>query len=64
MGRTMAHTAYTVAPGNRGFLISTAADWLELRVRRAGDCCALKIWAVAGLSLFLAWLPAVSGMPL
>ena len=52
------------APAYRGFVNNAEFQWLELRLRRAGDCSAPKIWAYDTLSLVAIWLPAVGGLGL
>ena len=39
------------------------SDWLESRIRRLGDCCALNVWLAATAGLLAAWIPALCGMP-
>ena len=58
-GQTMAFAADTDAPGYRGHPIDQFPMWLEIRVRRTGDSCALTIWGAIGLCLFLVWVPAL-----
>jgi hypothetical protein len=49
---------------DRIYHLSCWTERLEFRLRLIEDCSALKLWLSATVSLFIAWVPALCGMPL